>query len=148
KIKENIFKEKKICNGAPFYVLGPLTTDIGAGYDHITSAIGGALAGYMGADFLCYVTPAEHMHLPGLKDVKEGVIASKIAAHSADLARGRSDYRDRKMSEARRRLDWKEMEKYALDPEKIREARKKYPSLKENACTMCGSYCALADEEI
>ncbi len=146
KIKENIEKEKEICSGAPFYVLGPLTTDIAAGYDHITAAIGGALAGYFGADFLCYVTPSEHLHLPGLEDVKQGVIASKIAAHSASIARGIGGDKDKRMSQARKNLDWAEMEKYALDGDKIKEARKKFPSMKDGVCTMCGPYCALLED--
>ncbi len=147
KIKENVEREKEVCGGAPFYVLGPLTTDIGAGYDHITAAVGGALAAYYGADFLCYVTPSEHLHLPGLKEVREGVIASKIAAHSADIAKGLSTERDKKMSEARRNLDWEKMEKYALDPSKIKESRQKFPSSREKVCTMCGSYCALLEDK-
>jgi len=146
KIKENVEKEKEICQGAPFYVLGPLTTDIAVGYDHITSAIGGAFAGYLGADFLCYVTPSEHLHLPGLEDVRQGVVASKIAAHSASIARGLGGDRDRKMSEARKNLDWAGMEKYALDGVKIKETRKKYPSLQDEVCTMCGPYCALLED--
>jgi phosphomethylpyrimidine synthase len=149
KIKENIIKEKEICKGAPFYVLGPLTTDIGVGYDHITGAIGGAFAAWLGADFLCYLTPAEHMHLPTVEDVYHGVVASKIAAHSADVAKGLPGAIDidNEMSRARRNLDWDEMEKYALDSSVIKEARKKYPQRMDKACTMCSEYCALIEEK-
>ena len=146
KIEENVKKEKTICNGAPFYVLGPLTTDIGVGYDHITGAIGGALAAWKGADFLCYVTPAEHLHLPGIEEVKKGVIASKIAAHSADIARGLNvQKQDDRMSEARKNLNWSEMEKYALCPASIQKTKSDFPDRKDRACTMCGEYCALLD---
>ena len=121
-IMANMQLQKRICHNAPFYVLGPLVTDIAPGYDHITSAIGGAIAAASGADFLCYVTPAEHLRLPDANDVKEGIIASKIAAHAADIAKGVKGAReiDNKMSDARHRLDWEEMFKYALDPEKAR----------------------------
>lgn len=147
KIKENVVKEKEVCMGAPFYVLGPLTTDIGAGYDHITGAIGGAVAAWMGADFLCYLTPAEHLHLPDTEDVRIGVIATKIAAHSGDIARGLSNARDLDdmMSQARRNLDWNQMEKYAIDSKSIRKTLEKYPKRLDNACTMCGEYCALIE---
>ena len=121
-IVANVQLEKSICKGAPFYVLGPLVTDIGAGYDHITSAIGGAIAAAAGADFLCYVTPAEHLSLPDLDDVRQGVIASRLAAHAADLAKGvkgAADW-DRKMSAARKRLDWEEQARLSLDPERSR----------------------------
>jgi len=146
-IEENVKKEKQVCDGAPFYVLGPLTTDIGAGYDHIAGAIGGAFAAWKGADFLCYLTPAEHLHLPEIKDVIPGVIASKIAAHSADIARGTPGAREKDdlMSTARRSLDWEKMEKLAIDPNVIKETRKKYPAREDKACTMCGKYCALVD---
>ena len=121
-IAANMKLQKRICHGAPFYVLGPLVTDIAPGYDHITSAIGGAIAASNGADFLCYVTPAEHLRLPDENDVKEGIIASKIAAHAADIAKGIEGARDidNKMSHARHKLDWEEMFKYALDSEKAR----------------------------
>ena len=114
--------QKTLCHGAPFYVLGPLVTDVAPGYDHITSAIGGALAAASGAAFLCYVTPAEHLRLPNAADVKEGIIAAKIAAHAADIAKGiphAADW-DYKMSEARKRLDWEEMFRLSMDPEKAR----------------------------
>lgn len=147
-IEENVLKEKEICDGAPFYVLGPLTTDIGAGFDHIVGAIGGALAAWKGADFLCYLTPAEHIHLPNIEDVIQGVVASKIAAHSADIARHLPGARkiDDKMSYARRNLNWKKMEDYALNSLRLKEIRKKYPQRSDNACTMCGEYCALLEE--
>ncbi|MEA3506281.1 MAG: phosphomethylpyrimidine synthase ThiC [Elusimicrobiota bacterium] len=148
KIEENVLREKEVTGGAPFYVLGPLTTDIGAGYDHITGAIGGALAAFKGADFLCYVTPAEHMHLPDSSDVVDGVVASKIAAHSADIAKGNKAAieRDRKMSEARRNLDWDKMKALAIYPGPLEETFKKYSIREDRACTMCGQYCALLDK--
>jgi phosphomethylpyrimidine synthase len=147
KIEENVLREKEVTDGAPFYVLGPLTTDIGAGYDHITGAIGGAFAAYKGADFLCYVTPAEHMHLPDSNDVIDGVVASKIAAHSADIARGNKSAleRDRKMSLARKNLDWEKMRDLAIYPGPLEETFKKYKIREDRACTMCGEYCALLD---
>ena len=139
-IQKNVELQKKYCHNAPFYVLGPLVTDIGAGYDHITSAIGGAVAGMYGADFLCYVTPSEHLGLPNEKEVYEGVIASKIAAHAADIVKlGRTE-RDDEMSKARRILDWDKMYELALDPNL--EKRHKKPT-KGEECTMCGKYCAL-----
>ncbi len=119
-IEANVRLEKSVCRGAPFYVLGPLVTDIAPGYDHITSAIGGALAAYHGADFLCYVTPAEHLSLPTPQDVKDGLIASKIAAHAADIARGRGKDRDLRMAEARKALDWEGMYREAIDEKKAR----------------------------
>jgi phosphomethylpyrimidine synthase len=139
-IEHNMKLQKRVCHNAPFYVLGPLVTDIGVGHDHITSAIGGALAGMYGADFLCYVTPSEHLGLPGADDVREGVIASKIAAHAADIVKlGRSG-RDDEMSRARRRLDWDAMFRLALDP----EAGKRYGKHRVGGeCSMCGKYCAL-----
>ncbi|MGM0440926.1 MAG: phosphomethylpyrimidine synthase ThiC [Elusimicrobiota bacterium] len=148
KIEENVKREKELCDSAPFYVLGPLTTDLGAGYDHITGAIGGALAAWKGADYLCYVTPAEHLHLPENDDVKRGVIASKIAAHSADIARGLDNIRDGddKISVARKNLDWDKMEKYALDPETVKKTKQKFPQRDDRACTMCGEYCALLED--
>jgi len=137
--------QKKLCHNAPFYVLGPLVTDIAPGYDHITSAIGGAIAAAAGADFLCYVTPAEHLRLPDLSDMKEGLIAARIAAHAADIAKGikgASDW-DTQMSKARAALDWESMLSLAIDPEKAREYRNS--SLPENSevCTMCGDMCAV-----
>ncbi|OGX19203.1 MAG: phosphomethylpyrimidine synthase, partial [Omnitrophica WOR_2 bacterium RBG_13_44_8b] len=144
-IKENVDLEKKICHQAPFYVLGPLVTDVASGYDHITSAIGGALAAAYGADFLCYVTPSEHLRLPTLEDVKEGVIASKIAAHAADLAKGINkayDW-DRKMSQARKARDWRKQIKLSIDPEKARFYRSSSKPGLLDVCTMCGKYCSI-----
>jgi phosphomethylpyrimidine synthase len=144
-IEANILLEKKLCNGAPFYVLGPLVTDVAPGYDHITSAIGGAIAGKAGADFLCYVTPAEHLCLPTLDDVREGVIASKIAAHVADLAKGiKSAHEwDAKMGKARKELDWTAQSELSIDPELVTEIRGKHPSSDDEVCTMCGKFCAM-----
>lgn len=144
-IEMNIKLMKKICHHAPFYVLGPLTTDIAAGYDHISGAIGGAIAAAHGADFLCYVTPAEHLTLPDLDDVKQGVIASKIAAHSGDIVKGipGAKERDHAISKARRELDWDTIYKYALDPELARERRKTSASAAQKHCTMCGNLCAI-----
>jgi phosphomethylpyrimidine synthase len=135
--------EKTVCDGAPFYVLGPLPTDIAAGFDHLAGAIGGALAGYYGADFLCYMTPAEHISLPTVEDVKQGVIGTKIAAHVADLARGRGWEIDMKMAKARKSLDWDEMFKYVLDPEMAKEKRAKMKPKLEDTCSMCGDVCAI-----
>ena len=142
-IAANMILEKKLCHGAPFYVLGPLVTDIAPGYDHITSAIGGAIAAANGADFLCYVTPAEHLRLPSLDDVKEGIIAARIAAHAADIAKGLPGARDwdNKMSEARVNVDFPKMIELAIDPEKAREYRKSAPPEHEDSCTMCGKMC-------
>ncbi len=142
-IEANVQMEKSVCDGAPFYVLGPLPTDIAAGYDHLAGAIGGALAGYYGADFLCYMTPAEHISLPTVEDVKEGVIGTKIAAHVADLALGRGWEKDLKMAEARKALDWEEMFKLVFDPEGAREKRKKISPKLEDSCSMCGDVCAI-----
>ncbi|MCK4444068.1 MAG: phosphomethylpyrimidine synthase [Thermoplasmata archaeon] len=142
-IEANVRIEKSVCVGAPFYVLGPLPTDIAAGYDHLAGAIGGALAGYYGADFLCYVTPAEHISLPTIEDVKEGVISTKIAAHVADLALGRGWEKDLKMAEARKNLDWNEMFKLVFDPEMAREKRKKMSPKLQDSCSMCGDVCAI-----
>ena len=143
-IAANIELEKSLCQGAPFYVLGPLVTDIAAGYDHITGAIGGAIAAMAGADFLCYVTPSEHLGLPGTEDVRQGVMASRIAAHAADIARGVKGAReiDRKMSAARKSLNWEEQAKLALDPAKVRSLHKKNTS-SGDTCTMCGGMCAM-----
>ncbi len=141
----NMLLEKKLCHGAPFYVLGPLVTDIAPGYDHITSAIGGAVAAAGGADFLCYVTPAEHLRLPTLDDMKEGIIASRIAAHAADIAKGVPGARewDDKMSAARKNLDWTGMLELALDPEKAGRYRAESRPEEEDTCTMCGKMCAV-----
>ena len=143
-ITTNMQLQKSLCREAPFYVLGPLVTDVGAGYDHITSAIGGAIAGISGADFLCYVTPAEHLSLPDAEDVRNGVVASRIAAHAADIVRsqGKSAEWDRRMSLARKNLDWETQANLAIDPEKVRSVRAKYP-VKGRACSMCGDYCAM-----
>ena len=142
-IEANVRLEKAACKGAPFYVLGPLVCDIAAGRDHIVGAIGGALAAYHGADFLCYVTPSEHLSLPTVEDVREGVIASRIAAHAADIARGRDQEWDRKMSIARKAFDWDEMFRLALDPERARELRARRKSKDPKACSMCGELCAM-----
>lgn len=144
-IQANMEIQQTICKGAPFYVLGPLVTDVAPGYDHITAAIGGAIAATYGASFLCYVTPAEHLRLPTLEDVKEGIMASKIAAHAADVAkgiRGAKDW-DYKMSEARRELDWEKQFELALDGEKARRYREESQPEKEDTCTMCGKMCAM-----
>jgi phosphomethylpyrimidine synthase len=144
-IAANVLLEKKICHGAPFYVLGPLVTDVAPGYDHITSAIGGAVAGAAGADFLCYVTPAEHLRLPNLQDLEEGIIAAKIAAHAADIAKGipGAVEWDRQMSTARRNLDWEKMFELALEPGKPKRYRAESKPEVENTCTMCGNICAV-----
>lgn len=142
-VEANVKIEKSVCEGAPFYVLGPLVTDIGAGYDHITGAIGGALAAYFGADFLCYVTPSEHLSLPTVDDVREGVIASKIAAHAADIARGRDQSWDREMSRARKAFDWEKMFELSLNPERARAYRSRRSSSNPDVCSMCGDLCAM-----
>lgn len=144
-IKANMLLEKKLCHGAPFYVLGPIVTDIAPGYDHITSAIGGALAASCGADFLCYVTPAEHLRLPNLEDVKEGIIAVKIAAHAGDIAKNIPGARnwDNEMSKARQELNWERMFELAIDPEKARRYRKESSPEHEDSCTMCGKMCSM-----
>jgi len=144
-IAANITLQKRLCHNAPFYVLGPLVTDIAPGYDHITSAIGGAIAAANGADFLCYVTPAEHLRLPDINDVKEGIVASKIAAHAADIAKGIPHVRDidNKMSDARRRIDWEEMFSYAIDEEKARAYFESTPPADRHSCSMCGKMCAM-----
>lgn len=144
-VELNMKLQKKLCHNAPFYVLGPLVTDIAPGYDHITSAIGGALAAMHGADFLCYVTPAEHLRLPSADDVKEGIMASKIAAHAGDLAKGikDADSQDNKMSKARGELDWEGQFNCAIDPEKARAYRKSSQPSEEDVCTMCGDFCAV-----
>lgn len=144
-IKKNVKLEKEICHGAPFYVLGPLVTDVAPGYDHITSAIGGCLAAYYGADFLCYVTPAEHLGLPCVEDVKEGVIASRIAAHAADVARGLKGAInwDNEMSKARSKLDWKRMLELSINPELARDIRERCVDADEDVCSMCGRFCSV-----
>lgn len=144
-IEANMRIQKEICKGAPFYVLGPLVTDVAPGYDHITAAIGGAIAAAYGASFLCYVTPAEHLRLPNLEDVKEGIIASRIAAHAADLAkgiRGAGEW-DHEMSLARKNLDWERMFELSIDPEKARRYRAEAKPEKEDTCSMCGNFCAV-----
>lgn len=143
-IETNILLQKKLCNEAPFYVLGPIVTDIAPGYDHITSAIGGALAGYYGADFLCYVTPSEHLGLPSPEDVRDGVMVCKIAAHAADVARGnpKALKRDKAMSMYRKALDWKGQIECSIDPSKIINFRKER-KMKDDVCSMCGEYCAM-----
>jgi phosphomethylpyrimidine synthase len=143
-IAMNMQLQKSLCKEAPFYVLGPLVTDVAAGYDHITSAIGGAIAGAYGADFLCYVTPSEHLSLPDTEDVKNGVIASRIAAHAADIIRsgGKAAEWDRNMSIARKHLDWEKQAELAIDPEKVRNVHSKY-HVKSHACSMCGDFCAM-----
>jgi phosphomethylpyrimidine synthase len=144
-IEANIKLQKKLCQGAPFYVLGPLPTDIAPGYDHITSAIGGAIAGAAGADFLCYVTPAEHLRLPTLADVREGVIAARIAAHIADIAKGvqGARERDRKMSACRKNFDWQGQVDLSIDPERTVALLEKSKSAQDEGCTMCGEFCAI-----
>lgn len=144
-IEANMKLQKRICHNAPFYVLGPIVTDVAPGYDHITSAIGGAIAAAGGADFLCYVTPAEHLRLPDLEDVKEGIIASKIAAHAADIAKGVPGARawDNKMAEARHKVDWEEMFRLSLDGEKARRYFESTPPSDRHTCSMCGKMCAV-----
>ena len=144
-IEANMKLQKRICHNAPFYVLGPLVTDIFPGYDHITSAIGGAVAASSGADFLCYVTPAEHLRLPDINDVKEGIIASKIAAHAADIAKGipNARERDNAMAQARHNVDWDEMFRIAVDGEKARAYFESTPPADRHTCSMCGKMCAV-----
>ena len=144
-IEANMLLQKKLCHGAPFYVLGPLVTDVAPGYDHITSAIGGAIAATYGADFLCYVSPAEHLRLPNLEDMKEGIVATKIAAHAADIAKGIKGARewDNKMSKARADIDWDTMFALALEPEKARRYRAESKPHDEESCTMCGKMCSM-----
>jgi len=143
-IETNMRLQKSLCNDAPFYVLGPIVTDIAPGYDHITSAMGGALAAYYGADFLCYVTPSEHLGLPSPKDVWDGVMVTKIAAHAADIARGneKAFQRDKDMSIYRKALDWEGQIKCAIDPDKIHDFRKGR-TLQDNVCSMCGEFCSM-----
>lgn len=144
-IAANMKIQQTLCHGAPFYVLGPLVTDVAPGYDHITSAIGGAIAAMSGASFLCYVTPAEHLRLPDLSDVKEGIIAARIAAHAADIAKGVKGARDwdDAMGVARKKLDWEEQFKLSMDPDKARRYRAEAQPEKEDTCSMCGNFCAV-----
>ncbi|MBR2749624.1 MAG: phosphomethylpyrimidine synthase ThiC [Clostridiales bacterium] len=144
-IEANMKIQQRICNGAPFYVLGPLVTDIAPGYDHITSAIGGAIAAKAGAAFLCYVTPAEHLALPNVDDVKQGIIASRIAAHAADIAKKVPHARDidDRMSDARRNFDWEEQWNCAIDPETAKRIRDDRSPEIEESCSMCGKFCAV-----
>lgn len=144
-IEKNIRWQKKLCHGAPFYVLGPLVTDTAPGYDHITSAIGGALAASYGADFLCYVTPAEHLRLPTVEDVVEGLIASKIAAHAGDIAKGIRDAskKDLLISIARAKRDWQKQIELAINPDKARDFRQSRQPMEEDVCTMCGEFCSM-----
>jgi phosphomethylpyrimidine synthase len=147
-IEMNMRLMKSVCHNAPFYVLGPLTTDSAPGYDHIVGAIGGTLAAIHGADFLCYVTPAEHLCLPNLADVKEGVMASRIAAHSADVVKNIAQARERDfaVSKARRELDWETIFNNALDPEIARRRKMESESSDEDHCTMCGNLCAVKND--
>jgi len=144
-IEAHVVLQKRLCYNAPFYVLGPLVTDIAPGYDHITSAIGGAIAAAAGVDFLCYVTPAEHLRLPDLEDTREGIVAVKIAAHAADIAKGVPGARqkDARMSDARRRVDFEEMLSLAIDPVKPRKFHESLPPSEEGTCSMCGKMCAM-----
>jgi phosphomethylpyrimidine synthase len=144
-IEANVLLEKRICHGAPFYVLGPLVTDIAPGYDHITGAIGGAIAARAGADFLCYVTPSEHLRLPTVQDVREGVIASKIAGHAADIARGLKGAMDQdcRMARARKSLNWQDQIQLSVDPQRARKLRESSIPKESDVCTMCGELCAI-----
>ncbi len=144
-VETNVRIEKSICNGAPFYVLGPLVTDIAPGYDHITSAIGGAIAAAAGADYLCYVTPSEHLRLPTVEDVREGVIASRIAAHAADIAKGVKGAmaKDIQMAKARQSLDWEKQIRLSLDPQRAKKLRDSSPPQDQEVCSMCGEFCAI-----
>jgi phosphomethylpyrimidine synthase len=148
-VELNVKIEKEICKGAPFYVLGPLVTDIGMGYDHVSAAIGGAIAGAAGADFLCYVTPSEHIRLPTIDDVREGVIVSKLAAHAADIAKGIKGAMDAdmKMARCRKALDWNGQIALSLNPEKVREWRAEVPPTETEVCSMCGEFCAIRTVE-
>ena len=143
-IEMNVKLQKRVCHEAPFYVLGPLVTDIAPGYDHIVAAIGGAIAAAAGADFLCYVTPSEHLGLPSVEDVREGLVASKIAAHAADIVKGVPGARERdlEISRARKRLDWEGQKRLAIDPRKFSVVRRERKT-KTEACSMCGEFCAM-----
>jgi phosphomethylpyrimidine synthase len=144
-IEMNVKMEKKICHGAPFYVLGPLVTDVAPGYDHIVAAIGGAMAASSGADFLCYVTASEHLGIPGLKDVEEGVMAARIAAHAADISKGIQGAKewDRKISEARKEMDWEKQFELVIDPQKAKDTRNKLAPKNKDVCSMCGEFCSI-----
>ena len=144
-IEANVKLEKRVCAGAPFYVLGPLTCDVAPGYDHITGAIGGAIASAAGTDFLCYVTPAEHLRLPDLDDVREGVIATRIAAHSGDLVKGvrAAKLWNDEMSRYRKALNWPGMYAMAMDPDKARRYKEESEAAGSNVCSMCGSLCSI-----
>ncbi len=148
-VELNIKIQKEICKGAPFYVLGPLVTDIAMGYDHIAAAIGGAIAGAAGADFLCYVTPSEHIRLPDIDDVIEGVVASKIAAHAADIAKGISGAieKDKRMAQFRKNLDWEGQISLSFNPDKVRRLRGEAPPALSEVCSMCGEFCAIKTVE-
>ncbi len=148
-VELNIRIQKELCKGAPFYVLGPLVTDIAMGYDHISAAIGGAIAAAAGADFLCYVTPAEHIRLPSLEDVKEGVVASRIAAHAADISKGipGAMEKDIEMARCRKNLDWEGQIGFSFDPEKVRRYRAEVPPTESDVCSMCGEFCAIRTVE-
>jgi len=147
-IEANVDLAKRLGHNAPLYFLGPLVTDIAPGYDHITSAIGGAVAAARGVDFICYVTPAEHIRLPDVKDVREGVIAARIAGHAADIVKGVKGAveQDNEMSKWRKARDWKKQEEFCIDPEKLRTERAKLPPAQDDVCTMCGEFCAMKDE--
>jgi len=144
-IQANVLLQKRLCHGAPFYVLGPLATDVAPGYDHITAAIGGALAAWAGADILCYVTPSEHLGLPTVDDVRDGVIASRIAGHAADVAKKvpRARAWDDAMAQARSRLDWEGQYALAVDPTRARQIRQRCLPADGDVCTMCGEFCAI-----
>jgi phosphomethylpyrimidine synthase len=144
-IRKNMELEKNLCHNAPFYVLGPIVTDVASGYDHISSAIGGAIAASYGADFLCYVTPSEHLRLPSVEDVREGVIASRIAAHAADLVKNpvKASKWDKAMSEARMKRDWQAQIKLSVDPDKAKSYRLSSKPKVSDVCTMCGDYCSI-----
>jgi len=148
-VETNIRIQKAICKGAPFYVLGPLVTDVAMGYDHIAGAIGGALAAWAGADFLCYLTPSEHIRLPSLEDVKEGVIASRIAAHAADIAKGVPGAMqwDNKMAHYRKQMNWEGQISLSMDPEKVRRYRQEVPPSTSEVCSMCSEFCAIKTVE-
>ncbi|MCL2144491.1 MAG: phosphomethylpyrimidine synthase ThiC [Endomicrobia bacterium] len=147
-IETNVTLAKRLGHGAPLYFLGPLVTDIAPGYDHITSAIGGALAASYGVDFICYVTPAEHIRLPDVADVREGVIAARIAGHAADIVKGvkGAKEQDDEMSKWRKARNWDKQKEFCIDPEKLSKERAKLPPQQEDVCTMCGEFCAMKDE--
>jgi len=148
-VEMNVKLQKEICKGAPFYVLGPLVTDIAMGYDHIAGAIGGAVAGMAGVDFLCYVTPAEHIRLPNVDDVRDGVIASKIAAHAADVAKKlpQAIEKNKQMAKCRKALDWEGQISHSLDPDRVRAWRAEIPPTDSEVCSMCGEFCAIRTVE-